>query len=627
MESCEDPTKVCQICNIKAKAQEKFYGHYGTICCYSCKAFFRRYSRGEIRPKLCKNAGKCEINKGRLNCKPCRYTKCQAYGMSVDRLLNEEQRKKYTHLKKNKKESKKGSLPIEEILIEDLINEVQVSFSQAVQEGVCRMDSIQVLVQGHMNIQCWSLEHSIAFLHVMESYILLFKQFAVKIGIFKNLPQSDQDILLEHNAKLFQGYIIARYLAATKGVDQLECVLGLYEAIGSLVIDSVQTVNFQLLNQEELLISYHKVLDIQHFQRCLDTIKESWQLSSFFTPLFCHYLTSNTTFINPDDYAKLVDKDQVKSLNVKAEQMIQYELKSSLDLDQLVQKLYEMSQLINCTPLMLSQKIESRHTAIHEREWIKNTTDFFLYHVVPKVPPDPDMVGNRMSFSFENSMGLKKLLGYGRLLCQTKMSLLLREGFGIHETIPETNIGTFTMIVINKSDTMKSAGEMIKYAHGLKHLGDDEDKLMAKPMEPMIKNPMFRKLFGLDPLWLLKYENAWKSIGVFLRHSDIFVLVTLVVALHGLDGYGDWSKAIKTLLFKRINDYCILDNEIKQSPSEIFQQFLTDVKFIGSSQKRLLLGSFKQTLDHPIRPPPPPLVPINSNRSTVFENHSKVKAN
>ena len=522
--------------------------------------------------------------------------------MSTDRLLNEEDRKKYSHPKKNKKSSKKESLPSE-----DLISEIHASFSQTVQEGVYRMDSIQVLVNGHMNIQNWSLEHSIAFLHVMESYILLFKQFAVKIGTFQNLSQSDQYILLDHNAKLFQGYIIARYLSATKGIDQLECVLGLYETIGSLDIDSVQPLNFGLLNQEELLISYHKVLDIHHFQRCLETIKESWQLPSFFTPLFCHYLMSNTNFINPNDYAKLVAKDQIKSLNDKAEQTINHELNSnSLDLDQLVKTLYEISQLINCTPLMLSQKIESRHTAIHEQEWIKNTAEFFLYYVNPKVPPDPDTINHRLS---NQVSGLKKLLGSGRLLCQTKISLFLREGFGITETIPDTNIGTSTMIVVNKSDTMRSVGEMIKYAYGLKHLGDDEEKLMAKPMKPMMKNPMFRNLFGLDPHWLSRYENAWESIGNFIRHNDIFVLVILVVALHGVDGYGDWSNAIKTLLFKRINDFCILDNEMQQSPTEIFQQVLTDVKFIGSSQRRLLMGT-KQP-QQPLLPPPPPLVPID----------------
>ena len=144
MESCEDPTKVCQICNIKAKAQEKFYGHYGTICCYSCKAFFRRYSRGEIRPKLCKNAGKCEINKGRLNCKPCRYTKCQAYGMSVDRLLNEEQRKKYTHLKKNKKESKKATEKSNCKSYHNyyMANLITYSFRQTFQEYICNFSEL-----------------------------------------------------------------------------------------------------------------------------------------------------------------------------------------------------------------------------------------------------------------------------------------------------------------------------------------------------------------------------------------------------------------------------------------------------------------------------------------------------
>ena len=93
----------CQICSSKAESEKVLYVHYGARSCLKCKHFFRRNANKEIKKKCNLN---CDIsNKGRKACKVCRYEKCLTVGMDPARVLNEEDRKKYSHPKKKKQES------------------------------------------------------------------------------------------------------------------------------------------------------------------------------------------------------------------------------------------------------------------------------------------------------------------------------------------------------------------------------------------------------------------------------------------------------------------------------------------------------------------------------------------
>ncbi len=95
------------VCDIAPKKNEKNYTHYGAVTCLSCKAFFRRTHRDQktLASFKCKKNGKCVVNStNRTKCKQCRYLKCLKAGMDPRQvLLDEQDRKKYTHPKKNKR--------------------------------------------------------------------------------------------------------------------------------------------------------------------------------------------------------------------------------------------------------------------------------------------------------------------------------------------------------------------------------------------------------------------------------------------------------------------------------------------------------------------------------------------
>lgn len=82
-------TAQCLICNGPAAAHQ----HYGAVCCYSCRAFFRR---GITRSYVCvRGDDLCQVNSiTRTNCKRCRYARCLAVGMKpelVDATLKRKQ--------------------------------------------------------------------------------------------------------------------------------------------------------------------------------------------------------------------------------------------------------------------------------------------------------------------------------------------------------------------------------------------------------------------------------------------------------------------------------------------------------------------------------------------------------
>ncbi|ULT96697.1 hypothetical protein L3Y34_004916 [Caenorhabditis briggsae] len=78
MSSPESHFLICRVCD-----DSNGQPHYGTICCPSCKGFFRRVYMSEKKFE-CYRGNMCVIEKGTRNiCRACRYKKCLQVGMNV----------------------------------------------------------------------------------------------------------------------------------------------------------------------------------------------------------------------------------------------------------------------------------------------------------------------------------------------------------------------------------------------------------------------------------------------------------------------------------------------------------------------------------------------------------------
>lgn len=83
------PVDNCGVCGDLAVA----HMHYGGVCCYSCKAFFRRATQtGKDKKYRCKASRSCDVtNTNRRSCQFCRFNKCLRIGMKPNWVLSDEQ--------------------------------------------------------------------------------------------------------------------------------------------------------------------------------------------------------------------------------------------------------------------------------------------------------------------------------------------------------------------------------------------------------------------------------------------------------------------------------------------------------------------------------------------------------
>ncbi|XP_023340074.1 uncharacterized protein LOC111710243 [Eurytemora carolleeae] len=89
-ESANKSTIDCPVCKDVAIA----HFHYGGMCCYSCKAFFRRVvNTSKANKYKCRNGSNlCDVSLGnRRSCQACRYRKCVSAGMKPGLVLSDEQ--------------------------------------------------------------------------------------------------------------------------------------------------------------------------------------------------------------------------------------------------------------------------------------------------------------------------------------------------------------------------------------------------------------------------------------------------------------------------------------------------------------------------------------------------------
>lgn len=108
------PVSDCHVCGDRAIA----HMHYGGICCYSCKAFFRRaVQNGKDKTYKCKKDSDCEVSVNtRRGCQKCRFEKCQEIGMTASWVLSDEQCEiRFGKGKGKRKNNKSGNAFDEEV--------------------------------------------------------------------------------------------------------------------------------------------------------------------------------------------------------------------------------------------------------------------------------------------------------------------------------------------------------------------------------------------------------------------------------------------------------------------------------------------------------------------------------
>jgi len=121
----------CRVCGSPASENK----NYGAICCFSCKAFFRR---GQPVVRCVANTDECRITKKtRVKCKSCRYNKCIQIGMIPEKVKNHKAlTEKRTKIVKNEEQLLEDVKPTEKVKkkkkrVEELNQECKVCGSPA----------------------------------------------------------------------------------------------------------------------------------------------------------------------------------------------------------------------------------------------------------------------------------------------------------------------------------------------------------------------------------------------------------------------------------------------------------------------------------------------------------------
>ena len=68
--------KICPVCERPETTNERYWHHYGALCCLSCKAFFRRYHRQHKKVYTCKTDGHCDVRFS-VRKKKCKFSFCR----------------------------------------------------------------------------------------------------------------------------------------------------------------------------------------------------------------------------------------------------------------------------------------------------------------------------------------------------------------------------------------------------------------------------------------------------------------------------------------------------------------------------------------------------------------------
>ena len=218
MASLED-YYVCQVCrNVPSDTTKTHYKHYGGICCFNCKSFFKYCNDknyvdedGRIKYKCVKKGQgntQCEIHyQAKQQCKKCRYIKCLQIGMDKDLIRKGTERQKYTRKKLTGFKKK----PIDN---HKIMEDICQAYSSSLETIIIKDNNLVKFVKdGHQPGKHWTKRHSEALIDVMNLHGNVVLDMVSKLDLLKSLCQADQKMLMDNNAKLYKYYIMARYFS------------------------------------------------------------------------------------------------------------------------------------------------------------------------------------------------------------------------------------------------------------------------------------------------------------------------------------------------------------------------------------------------------------------------------
>ena len=215
----------CQVCGNAAPN----HAHYGSVSCFSCRAFFRRGTL-KFNSYVCARSKSCCVaGELRKNCQYCRYQTCLRVGMRPSYVMTEGEKREKMHRKMKLKPSenrRKEIIEPDNRCVDRNING-SVSGSDVSSADFCeipligekKLDDLLVLQCRNVSNQVFGKQvaHAIAkylqtekhpgslqvprwaLIEILRVQYCRFSNVAQEIDDFTSLPQSTQKVLLESN--------------------------------------------------------------------------------------------------------------------------------------------------------------------------------------------------------------------------------------------------------------------------------------------------------------------------------------------------------------------------------------------------------------------------------------------
>ena len=207
-------TSLCQVCGDQAPE----HIHYGSVSCFSCRAFFRR-SVSKSHLYVCPGNQRCSVVvTTRKNCQYCRYHACLNAGMRPTWVLTDKEKLERNKNKKNAQNSSNEQQPnqckdnnsdkaslslcrytpaddhyIHDILLKQGTAECKQDFGKHTSHAIAKC-----LQTEDGNIQTLKLPRWAA-LEIFRVQYGRFSKFARLIADFHTLTTETQDLLLQNN--------------------------------------------------------------------------------------------------------------------------------------------------------------------------------------------------------------------------------------------------------------------------------------------------------------------------------------------------------------------------------------------------------------------------------------------